>query len=67
MKFNQKNSEKQLLIKAVDKFTIKTNQKKDEQFTYKINKNEIEFLLYSNDATFDLCLFTWKISSLFFA
>lgn len=67
MKFNQKNSEKQLLIKAVDKFTIKTNQKKDEQFTYKINKNEIEFLLYSNDVTFDLCFFTWKISSLFFA
>ena len=66
MKFNQKISEKQLLIKAVNKFTNQTKQKNDEQFTYKTSKNVIEFLLCPCEQTFDLCLFTWKISELFF-
>ena len=66
MKFNQKNNEKQLLIKVVDKFTVKTTPVKNEQFSYKMNKNEIEVLIYPNDKKFDLCLFTWKISELLF-
>ena len=66
MKFNQKSNEKQLLLKAVNKFTVDATSTKNEQFSYKINKNEIEFLLCPNDKKFDLCLFTWKISALFF-
>ncbi len=66
MKFNQKNNDSQLLVKAVDKFTIKTKYNDNEQFTYKINKNVIEFLCCPSEKNFDLCLFTWKISTLFF-
>ncbi|MBQ7749469.1 hypothetical protein IJR75_02690 [bacterium] len=58
MKFNQKSNEKQLLLKAVNKFTVDATSTKNEQFSYKINKNEIEFLLCPNDKKFDLCLFT---------
>ena len=49
MKFNQKSNEKQLLLKAVNKFTVDATSTKNEQFSYKINKNEIEFLLCPND------------------
>ena len=66
MKFNQKNNGKQLLVKAVDKFTVQTSNKKNEQFTYKVNKNEIEVLFCPNEKNFDLCFFTRKMSTLFF-
>ncbi len=66
MKFNQKSNEKQLLLKAVDKFTVEATFTKNEQFSHKVNKNEIEVLVCPNDKKFDLCFFTWKISALFF-
>ena len=34
MKFNQKSNEKQLLLKAVDKFTVEATSIKNEQFSH---------------------------------